>query len=541
MNNDCVSHLYIVSNPCIKILLSMTCKYYNNISKSQIRPLYEAVKSRDAFSIIHTAGWYKILSSYQIGKVGSEYLLSVYTRYTICNWNNLMRGLYCINNTQIVTKNNQVNKSYLLAGASRGGHIDTVKQLLDITSTPNINHYNNRFNIFYGIHNINECFAKACAGGNSEIIEIMIYYGACDWNSGLYNACKNGDMNIIKYIIKLGATEWNRGLAGACRGGNIEAARFMIKKGAYDHSIGLMNACKSKSIPLIHYMLTLNPTVVNTGLVYSCQHNDVNLLNLFIEKGANNWDNGLFEACRTGQVNIAKFIINKGASNFDYGLIQACRIDHIELIMLMIECGAQNINEGFQIACDNNCMKAIELLIEIVDTDLMNKALISACTMNNILIAKTAIKLGANDFDLGLHYCNIKYTDLIKYLIECGINSFDDILENAISVLDYDLVHTILKNKPKLAKKCVSLACHKKDIKTIKVALSYRPKNINNEFVYACKEGLVEIVKLFILYGVKKLNAGLSVACSHKHKNIVKILIQQGATKCSCGNSIKRH
>ena len=78
----------------------------------------------------------------------------------------------------------------------------------------------------------NKHLARACRGGNMDIVKLMIEKGANHWNWGLRCACRGGHMDIVKLMIEKGADDWNWGLWGACEGGHMDIVKLMIEKGA---------------------------------------------------------------------------------------------------------------------------------------------------------------------------------------------------------------------------------------------------------------------------------------------------------------------
>ena len=84
-------------------------------------------------------------------------------------------------------------------------------------------------------------FFAACAGGNLEIVHILLekdnrtFWGTFPteyYNSALEYACWGGNIEIIEIVIALGATRWNCGLIGAYVASNFEIMLWMINKGA---------------------------------------------------------------------------------------------------------------------------------------------------------------------------------------------------------------------------------------------------------------------------------------------------------------------
>lgn len=82
--------------------------------------------------------------------------------------------------------------------------------------------------------------------------------------------------------------------------------------------------------------------------------------------------------------------------------------------------------------------------------------------------------------------------------------------------------------------KCLSFACHKKNLDIIKYLLKNDADvHVRNDepICISCKIGCVEITKLLIEYGadVRARNIPLYNACYHGHKEIVMLLLEHGA------------
>ncbi len=213
MNTDCIINIFNVSDSYTKLAISLVNSKIYTQSKQYIQPIKIAIEQGDIFSILNTRNWYDNIDSYNLGKIGSELLINIYSKY------------------------HTIIPNQILYGACRDGHIEIVNFIIQ-----------RRANDWsYGL-------CEACRGGNIEIINLMIQCGANNWNWGLSGACRGGHLEIINLMIQHGANSWNTGLYGACRGGHLEIVNLMIQHGANNWDSSLQSAVSgnhSKIIKLI--------------------------------------------------------------------------------------------------------------------------------------------------------------------------------------------------------------------------------------------------------------------------------------------------
>lgn len=120
------------------------------------------------------------------------------------------------------------------------------------------------------------------------------------WDLGLDCACAGGNREIIDMMIKKGSTNWIRGFQGACDGGHIEIIDMMIEKDknivVHNLSDGICGACLFGHKNVIEYLIKLGATEWNSGFSYACRgmrdikfqpdHIYLNIMKLMKDKGA---------------------------------------------------------------------------------------------------------------------------------------------------------------------------------------------------------------------------------------------------------------
>ena len=228
--------------------------------------------------------------------------------------------------------------NYCMLYASRGGHINIVKWLI-----------NNK-----GADDFNMGLEGACQGklnkqaitNAKKLINLMIKNGADDLGMGLYRACNQGNKEIVNYMINKGANYYS--LSSACYGGNKEIIDIIDKKGRETYNDGMANSCEQGNKEIVEYMIHKGANDWNYGLRRACLGNSLEIVKIMIEKGGNNWNESLAFACCGGCIEIVKLMINMGATDFESGLKNACLHGHLKVVKYMIFKGAKNLNKALK-------------------------------------------------------------------------------------------------------------------------------------------------------------------------------------------------
>ncbi len=133
MNTDCIINIFNVSDSYTKLAISLVNSKIYTQSKQYIQPIKIAIEQGDIFSILNTRNWYDNINSYNLGKIGSELLINIYSKY------------------------HTIIPNQILYGACRDGHIEIVNFIIQCGA----NDWN------YGLYGI-------CRGGNLEAVNLFL-------------------------------------------------------------------------------------------------------------------------------------------------------------------------------------------------------------------------------------------------------------------------------------------------------------------------------------------------------------------------------
>lgn len=116
MNTDIILYIFQACDSYTKIPLSLVSRDLYAKTRFYIQDIETAIDNSDVFSIINKPNWHKIVSCYDLGVIGSEFLILRYQAHT----------------------HDSYDKRRIFNGACRGGHIHIVKLISEIDSDWNI-------------------------------------------------------------------------------------------------------------------------------------------------------------------------------------------------------------------------------------------------------------------------------------------------------------------------------------------------------------------------------------------------------------------
>ena len=150
----------------------------------------------DNYILIYRKLYYKWLKTYDI-----KLVYEIYVKF------HFMIGL----NRSIFKGANNFN--YVMIIASRDGHIDIVKLMID-----------------YGANNFDLAMNNASYNGHIDIVKLMIDNGANNFNWVMNNASRCGHIDIVKLMIDYGANDWKMAMKNASLGGHIDIYNYLKDK-----------------------------------------------------------------------------------------------------------------------------------------------------------------------------------------------------------------------------------------------------------------------------------------------------------------------
>lgn len=97
-----------------------------------------------------------------------------------------------------------------------------------------------------------------CAVGHAELVKIMMtkYFSAVDLDMCVYKACKGGHSLVVELLVERDAAEWDQVLVYACHCGSISSAHLAIRNGASCSLNCLIRACQQGHSDLADLMIS---------------------------------------------------------------------------------------------------------------------------------------------------------------------------------------------------------------------------------------------------------------------------------------------
>ncbi len=216
MNTDIILYIFQACDSYTKIPLSLTGKNIYDRTRLHVQPLKNAVENSDVFSIVNNIKWHDVIDIFELGKIGSEFLITSCKKYRIINGDTVFYGACSRGHINIMANMINIrNCDQGLCYACREKQINAVKFIIE-----------------RGTYETNYKLYGACLIGNMDIVNQMTQQDIWNWNLVLEAACIGGNIKIVERIIACGASALNRGLAYAHEAGHKDIVRLMIKLGA---------------------------------------------------------------------------------------------------------------------------------------------------------------------------------------------------------------------------------------------------------------------------------------------------------------------
>lgn len=254
----------------------------------------------------------------------------------------------------------------------------------------------------------------ACAGGNVDIVNIMITKGATNWSEGMKHACGGGHMEIVKIMIAKGATNWSEGMQYACEKGKIETAKLMIEQGFKNWNKGLGYIREFIKYDDIHIGRSRDSGICG----YNSDNGHRDIIKLLIMRGATNCSTILLRLCEVGCINVIKQELLKSGANFSKSLVHACSHSDVESAKIFIENGAIVCEKGLLASCEKGNCNLVRLMLKHhkFGPKILNNCLKIVCTKYDdnidaiiLLISAGAVDLkylkNIDDYKLYYKYC----------------------------------------------------------------------------------------------------------------------------------------
>lgn len=362
------------------------------------------------------------------------------------------------------------------------------KILIDSLSLPEVNIY------------------TACEKGYFLNLRYLIN-GFYNYNYALEKAFKGKNYNIVKYIMNKYPISYSRALLLSVIYGNLEIIKYIMKQHiSFPINILLFNSCQNENIEVVDYFLNIEPNY-NVALSGICKFKNYKLLNHILTYAENIDDDNLFQiGCEFGNIEFIKNALNKGLNaNLNKNIEIACKSTNEIILFLFNE---EKLETWMYNLCQSGNFVMFKYFYEKYSCHHLN---------HNILLIDSA-KSGNLNFlkyiyDKHLHNDSLDtvaymaskygYLDIVKFLIDCGINNIDTIFEEA---------------------------CYSGNIELIKFLISLGIKNLNNALIRASYAKNKDIIKFLISHGANNLNDALTIICrQYDVLDLVDYLIKNGA------------
>ena len=173
--------------------------------------------------------------------------------------------------------------NHCLAGACHGGHLDTVKEILQCENPPT---------------NCNMGLLYASKNGFLSIVKLMIEHKADNLDGALWNACLYGHKEVAMYLVEIGAKKFEQCLYSAISANQLEIVKWLLdSKLAQTVDAGLLHACNVRKIAIIRLLFTYKPTNIKEcrDQMLKLKHGDYAKIALLLEKELTNalWNNSV--------------------------------------------------------------------------------------------------------------------------------------------------------------------------------------------------------------------------------------------------------
>lgn len=118
-----------------------------------------------------------------------------------------------------------------------------------------------------------------------DIVYLYIELGAKNLDDSLNEAAKNGDISMVNYLISLNPQiNLNQGLWGAAAGGNKEIINIMINEGATDFTQGITSAAYGGHLDILEDFLTRGGQITESALNNAVNNNQLAIVEYLLKK-----------------------------------------------------------------------------------------------------------------------------------------------------------------------------------------------------------------------------------------------------------------
>lgn len=116
---------------------------------------------------------------------------------------------------------------------------------------------------------------------------------------------------------------------------------------------------------LFNYGTSVSPNRIMYNTAIS-QHTETDMwmINLMITLGANNFNEVMKDSARYNKKAVVRSMLEKGADNFDEAMLEAIQDGAKKIVQWMLQRGAKRVNDGLIMACQHYQVDIVELMLQ---------------------------------------------------------------------------------------------------------------------------------------------------------------------------------
>jgi hypothetical protein len=189
----------------------------------------------------------------------------------------------------------------------------------------------------------------------------------------------------------------------------------------YTHQKVFHKACCSGEDALVKYLFsqfTFSSIELNQGLSLACIENRISIMDTLIHHGASNINQAIGYS---SSLDTCKFLLDRKADP-NKALLRACTLEDIPMIQLAIQYGATEYDKATMVSSRLGHLKAVAYLVQHIDSINLYEALLEAKHSHHYSVQLWLINRMKNTPDILKHvYTYPDDRDVIDFLIHNGV------------------------------------------------------------------------------------------------------------------------
>jgi hypothetical protein len=296
-------------------------------------------------------------------------------------------------------------------------------------------------------------FRRACRGGHTAIVDMLIDRGECDWKQGFRGACRGGHTTIMDRMIARGATNWGNGFTEACCGGHLDIIGDMMDRRPMLY-VCTHKHCKAGTLSVVRHVMEIGCRHYNVMCAFAraaCRGGHLDTFEYLLQQGLGEYEHEayLHAACEGGHPTIIDRLVALGAHDWLRALEGAAIGGHLPTVQFVLDKldpdadvsgGARHAYTGGHLHVVTHLLPRIK---DMTDSESMRRA----CEGGNLGIVKLLVQHGNTHWRIGMpeaiYHGNL---EMIEYLAARGDHDWDGCLVEAtrgghLRVVQYCISH----------------------------------------------------------------------------------------------------